>query len=323
MCDGLRGAFILYDPNDPYRSLYDIDNGIVLNCILRTALNLVSFRVNHHYTSGLVGATYTSVSGEYLRLRRFHVPARNALPKIPTSQATLINGKGRYPNGPAVPLSVVNVVEGKRYRFRLIAMSCEPNFEFSIDGHNLTIIEADGENTHPLLVDSLQIFSGQRYSVVFVANQPVGNYWMRANPDARGLPGFDGGRNSAILRYAGAPIADPTTTQTPNVRPLKETDLSPLTNPAAPGNSVVGGADVVLSINSAYDANAIAFDINGVSFKPPTAPVLLQILSGAKSAQELLPAGSLYALPPNKVIEINIPGLDYPAGGPVSSRLFF
>jgi hypothetical protein len=26
-CDGLRGAFILYDPDDPHKKLYDIDDG--------------------------------------------------------------------------------------------------------------------------------------------------------------------------------------------------------------------------------------------------------------------------------------------------------
>lgn len=45
-------------------------------------------------------------------------------------------------------------------------MSCDPNFLFSIDGHNMTIIEADGENTQPLLVDSIQIFAAQRYSFI-------------------------------------------------------------------------------------------------------------------------------------------------------------
>jgi iron transport multicopper oxidase len=45
-------------------------------------------------------------------------------------------------------------------------MACDPGYVFSIDGHSLTIIEADGENTKPLTVDALQIFAGQRYSVV-------------------------------------------------------------------------------------------------------------------------------------------------------------
>ena len=26
-CDGLRGVIVIYDPNDPYKSLYDVDDG--------------------------------------------------------------------------------------------------------------------------------------------------------------------------------------------------------------------------------------------------------------------------------------------------------
>lgn len=59
------------------------------------------------------------------------------------------------------------------------------------------------------------------------ANQTVGNYWVRANPNF-GTVGFAGGINSAILRYQGAPVAEPTTTQTPSVIPLIETNLHPL-----------------------------------------------------------------------------------------------
>lgn len=53
-----------------------------------------------------------------------------------------------------------------RYRFRIINMSCALNYMFSIDGHLLQVIEADGVNHNPVVVDSLQIFAGQRYSVV-------------------------------------------------------------------------------------------------------------------------------------------------------------
>lgn len=49
---------------------------------------------------------------------------------------------------------------------------------------------------------------------------------------------------------------------------------------------------------------------------PPTVPVLLQILSGAKSASELLPTGSVYGLDPNKSVELTIPA--GAVGGPVS-----
>jgi iron transport multicopper oxidase len=46
-------------------------------------------------------------------------------------------------------------------------MACDPSFGFSIDGHKMTVIEADGINTVPLVVDSIEIFAGQRYSVSF------------------------------------------------------------------------------------------------------------------------------------------------------------
>jgi len=76
------------------------------------------------------------------------------------SDSTLINGKGRYTGGPRSPLSVIKVEPGKRYRFRLISLSCDPNYVFSIDGHSFTIIEVDGVNTKPLEVDSIRIFAG-------------------------------------------------------------------------------------------------------------------------------------------------------------------
>jgi iron transport multicopper oxidase len=48
------------------------------------------------------------------------------------------------------------------YRFRLVSISCDPSFVFSIDNHNMTVIEVDGTNAQPLLVDSLTIFVGTR-----------------------------------------------------------------------------------------------------------------------------------------------------------------
>lgn len=77
------------------------------------------------------------------------------------ADSTLINGKGRYPGGTNTELAVVDVQEGKRYRLRLISVSCDPNFTFSIDGHNLTVIEADGIALTPKTVNSIQIFAGE------------------------------------------------------------------------------------------------------------------------------------------------------------------
>lgn len=54
---------------------------------------------------------------------------------------------------------------------RLVSVSCDPNFLFAIDGHNMTIIEVDGITHKPLVVDSIQIFAGeclQRYYIWFI-----------------------------------------------------------------------------------------------------------------------------------------------------------
>ena len=63
------------------------------------------------------------------------------------------------------------------------------------------------------------------------------------------------------------------------------------------------------------DGAILKFQINGVTFDPPTVPVLLQILSGAQSATDLLPAGSVYSLPSNASIELSLPSGGV-AGGP-------
>jgi iron transport multicopper oxidase len=56
--------------------------------------------------------------------------------------------------------SFANLVRPNSYRLRLVSISCDPNFVFSIDGHSMTIIEVDGQNHAPLTVDSIQIFAG-------------------------------------------------------------------------------------------------------------------------------------------------------------------
>ena len=195
---------------------------------------------------------------------------------------------------------------------RLVSLSCDPAYNFTIDGHTMTLIETDAQPIEPLTVDSLQIFVAQRYSFVLNANQPVGNYWIRANPNV-GTSGFAGGINSAILRYKGAPNKEPAAPAAqPNANFLNESKLRS-TKPV-PGKPVPGGADLVLNMTIGFIAPG-TFTINDVPFVSPTTPVLLQILSGAQSPQDLLPSKSIYALPRNKVIEINF-SLSNPAGAP-------
>ncbi|KAH9971059.1 laccase [Russula compacta] len=271
-CDGLRGAFVIYDPEDPHLSLYDIDDE-------STVITLADW---YHYSS-------------------------TEAPLIPDYNSTLINGIGRYNGGPNVSLAVVNVVQYRRYRLRLVSVSCEPAYNFSIDGHEFTIIEVEGSNVQPLRVDSLEIFAGQRYSVVLEANQPVDNYWIRALPNT-GNQTYDDFTNLAILRYVGAPIRDPTSDPTTNI------PESPLAPTPVPGKPVRGGADININLDVVFDTTTLDFTVNNFSYASPSVPVLLQILSGVTNASDLLPQGSIYGLESNKSVEISIPG--GAAGGP-------
>lgn len=56
--------------------------------------------------------------------------------------------------------------------------------------------------------------------------------------------------------------------------------------------------------------------MNNFTFIDPSVPVLLQILSGAKKAQDLVPSGNIYGLNHGEVVELNIPA--GALGGPVS-----
>ncbi|KAJ7503520.1 laccase [Mycena galericulata] len=272
-CDGLRGAFVIYDPADPYLDQYDVDDET-------TVLTLADW---------------------------YHTLAKQETgPGVPTPDSNLIQGLGRTETTLTAPLGVLTVTQGLRYRIRLVNIACDPNYVFQIDGHtNLTIIEADGISTEPYSVDSIQIYVGQRYSFILNANQPVGNYWIRANPST-GPPGFAGGINSGVLRYVGAASADPNTTQATITNAFNEVNLHPLVSPGAPGNPVPGGVNVAKNLNLTFSGGK--FLINNVSFVPPPVPVLLQILSGAETADSLLPAGSVYPLPANSTIELSLPG---------------
>jgi len=181
----------------------------------------------------------------------------------------------------------------------------------------MTIIEVEGNEVQPVEVDSIPILSGQRYSVVVKADQPVGNYWIRALPN---LPNatFDGGQNMAILRYEGAADEYPTSDAGPYELSFDEGNLHPLVNPGAPGIPEIGKADVNLQLSPGYTSEDL-FTLGNVTFVSPTVPVLLQILNGARQASELLPPGSIYTLPPNKVIEISFPNPDAAPGFPVSA----
>lgn len=81
----------------------------------------------------------------------------------PSAFSILINGKGHFGNNISahVPLETFKVDKGYKYRFRLINSGIRYCFmEFSIDSHNLTIIEVDGNPIEPTEVESIVLNNG-------------------------------------------------------------------------------------------------------------------------------------------------------------------
>ena len=98
-----------------------------------------------------------------------------------------------------------------------------------------------------------------------------------------------------------------------------------------PGNAVSGGVDKAINlafsfVSDCFDGrftvltmshqNGSNYFINGATFAPPSLPVLLQIMSGAQAASDLLPSGDVYVLPSNATIELSFPASANAPGAP-------
>lgn len=276
--DGFRGPIVIYDPEDPHASLYDVDD---VNTIIQVAdwwHNSTLPLLDHYVATGIV----------------------------PVSDSGLVNGVGRYNGGPEVPWSVINVVKGRRYRFRIINESARNVFTLSIDKHDMTVIAADGQNTKPLTVSSVPMLAGMRYDVVVNANQAIDNYWFNA-PFTGGSPANNLNQNAtlsrAIFRYRGAPIEDPTTPMTlgPTTGALVEADLRPLVP------TPVRNPDVTMTFNLAVTTGEAVWNINNVSYVAPEVPTLNQVLAGATEQADFNVTENTFVLPANKTVEIIFP----------------
>nr|CAM12502.1 laccase precursor [Helotiaceae sp. UHH 1-13-18-4] len=188
------------------------------------------------YADGLVGpliingpatADYDEDLGMLFLSDWGHTPACNLwdsakLGAPPTLENGLINGTNTFDCSSSTdPLCTGNgkkwettFISGTKYRIRLVNAAVDGHFQFSIDGHSLTVIGADLVPLIPYTTDSIVVSMGQRYDVIVEANADVADYWLRAqwitacstndNPD--GITG--------IIRYDSTSTSDPTTTTT-------------------------------------------------------------------------------------------------------------
>ncbi|KAK7083882.1 Mco1p [Halocaridina rubra] len=173
----------------------------------------------------------------------------------------LINGKGRNTAAEieglevfAVPRETVAVTPGLKYRLRLInaaALNCP--VIVSVDRHPMTVIATDSHNNIPITVESLVIYSGERFDIVIEANQPIGNYWIRFNGLVDCEQNFC--HQGAILRYEGAAIEEPK-------EPLEYSSEYPPGTVLNPLNSVDGENELTLVDVDSFAPNSLPANVD-------------------------------------------------------------
>ncbi|KAF2116397.1 laccase precursor [Lophiotrema nucula] len=129
----------------------------------------------------------------------------------PPADTILINGKMKASGGTGSYTTYQNLVKGKKYRLRIINPSSDNNIRVSLDGHQFTVISSDLVPIKPYTTSWVLLAVGQRYDVIFTANQAVGNYWFRAEV-AQDCASSNNYFGRAVFSYTGAASGDPTST---------------------------------------------------------------------------------------------------------------
>ncbi|KAJ2800573.1 ferroxidase fet3 [Coemansia guatemalensis] len=152
--EGLRAPLVVYDRNDPYpvskSYLFAVEDWWPLN----------------------IGDT----------LKMMQTPGRRESPFSHPPQ-TLINGAFGKLTKP------IYFEPDQTYRIRLLSMASLPLWEFTMDGHELYIIEVDGVLTKPKLVNVVRMAPAQRVSVLVKAKSSTRvNYQYHINVLKEGVP---------------------------------------------------------------------------------------------------------------------------------------
>ncbi|TKA77726.1 hypothetical protein B0A49_03389 [Cryomyces minteri] len=126
----------------------------------------------------------------------------------------LINGMNTWgPDGAANQTGkrfTMNFDHGKSYLLRLVNTAIQSTFKFYIDGHKFTVISTDFVPIKPYVTNILNINIGQRYNIIVHADQPIGDYWMRADNQRACAAITQGLDIKGIVHYTGGPMSTPT-----------------------------------------------------------------------------------------------------------------
>ncbi|KAL6626396.1 hypothetical protein ACP70R_030122 [Stipagrostis hirtigluma subsp. patula] len=238
--------------------------------------------------------------------------ASDPLVFVTEPQSLLINGRGMFNCSQLAPGGACNAsrpgcalpalftaVPGKTYRLRVGSLTSLSSLSFEIEGHSMTVVEADGHYVKPVAVKSLFIYSGETYSVLVKADQdPSRNYWAASHVVGRERKTPSG---RAILSYAGNDPRTPPPTAPPagpawnDTAPRVEQSRSVVAHPdhVDPPPAKPDRTLLLLNTNNRID-NHVKWAINGVSLKFPPTPYLVAMKRRLRAAYEQRPPADTY-----------------------------
>ncbi|KAJ2315346.1 ferroxidase fet3 [Coemansia sp. RSA 2705] len=241
--DGLQTPLIIYDPNDPYPA----------DCEYLFAFE--------DWSPKTAEEIYPLLTEPNPPFRLFDYPPN-----------ALINGLNANLTGP------IAFEAGKTYRIRLVSMSSFPLFEFTIDDHELQIIEVDGVLTKPYTTNVVRLASAERVSVLVTAkNSTALNYQYHVTmfgdflPEIAGI--FPSTYNGSVVYNSDSPyyVAESIATGFLDELAIESLDNEPL---------LPVDHSLYLNATSGFMEDGSTFEsFNQITYKSPLVPSLLSALT--------------------------------------------
>eukprot|EP00253_Pinus_taeda_P020000 PITA_20000 len=233
----------------------------------------------------LIPVPFPPLAGDYtVLIGDWYKTNHSILRQTLDSGSTLGMPDGVLINGQAPNSTSFTVDQGKTYRLRISNVGLASSLNFRIQGHKMKLVEVEGSHTVQNIYDSLDVHSGQSYSVLVTADQPPQAYYVVAStrfttPILTGI---------AFLRYSNSQTSasgplPPTPTgidwslnQARSIR-WNLTASGPRPNPQGSYHyGMINTSRTIILANSAPVINGKQrYAVNSISFIQPDTPLKL------------------------------------------------
>ncbi|EIW77038.1 Fet3 ferroxidase [Coniophora puteana RWD-64-598 SS2] len=193
---------------------------------------------------------------------------------------------GTHPTGPTAGVgfnenATLPFEAGKTYRLRVINMSAFVGFYFWIDGHNMTLIEADGTSIQEYPTDQVMLSVAQRYSMLVTArNDTSGSWAIHFNMDTTMLDTVPDDlvyNLTSSISYGNEPSTPTDLGFVDSYNYLNDTLLTPVNTVAQlpPSSETL---NLTFEFDTMNDGTNHAV-INGITYNTPLVPAVMSALS--------------------------------------------